>query len=94
MTRDQFIDGYLERSGLEQYRTPDGFHTPWAMPKRAVPCRCGEAGCQGWIMGPAKPHLVFDPDGCVVELRFPPMPDCTIDPVRFEPPLRLLGPKA
>lgn len=49
MTRDDFIDGYLKRSGFEQYRTPEGF----AIGDRAyiaLPCKCGDEVCEGWQM--------------------------------------------
>jgi len=27
----------------------------------AIPCRCGSAGCRGWIVDPAERHLLPDP---------------------------------
>jgi hypothetical protein len=51
MTRDEFIDGYMRRSGLPvEYRTPDGFVVPGSMRKVALPCACGEDVCEGWAM--------------------------------------------
>lgn len=44
MTREEFIEGYCKRSRitwewLSKYRD-------------AVPCDCGERGCEGWQMTP------------------------------------------
>lgn len=53
MTRDEFIDGYLARSGWSQYRTETGFHVPGRSPPRiALPCNCGDGICDGWAMIP------------------------------------------
>lgn len=49
MTKDEFIDGYLARSGFEQYRTPDGYKVS-DYGVVALPCTCGEDGCEGWAM--------------------------------------------
>jgi hypothetical protein len=54
MTRDEFIDGYMERSGISrEFRTEDGFRWP-GMESRythhALPCNCGEGVCDGWAM--------------------------------------------
>jgi hypothetical protein len=49
MTREEFIDGYITRSELQKYRTVDG----WAhngSTHVALPCQCGEDGCDGWAM--------------------------------------------
>lgn len=40
MTKDEFIAGYCERSGI----TPETFD----LYGKAVPCDCGEGVCQGW----------------------------------------------
>lgn len=59
MTRDEFVVGYLTRSGLPpEYRTIDGFHAPDCEPVHALPCACGEEGCEGWAMVHA--HAVID----------------------------------
>lgn len=51
MTRDEFVVAYMARSELSpHYRTVDGFHIPGTLPRRAVPCDCGEAICEGWQM--------------------------------------------
>lgn len=52
MTRDEFIDGYMARSGLSMsHRLPDGFEVEgWR--QVAVPCDCGEDICEGWAMLP------------------------------------------
>lgn len=58
MTRDEFINGYLERSGFKQYRTPEGF----AIDDRvyiALPCSCGDEVCEGWQMVNKKDHDDF-----------------------------------
>lgn len=63
MTRDEFIDGYIQRSGIadEVERTPEGFKLKangWA--SVALPCACGEEGCQGWAMISDDPELIAD----------------------------------
>ena len=53
MTRNEFIDGYIERSELDPaYRTEDGFLVPGAQRRIALPCACGELICEGWAMVP------------------------------------------
>ena len=42
MTRDEFIAGYCERSGV----TWEWLSQRYA----ALPCACGEKGCDGWAM--------------------------------------------
>lgn len=68
MTRDEFIDGYMARSGLPaEWRTPEGFKIPdqeRANTRVALPCYCGEDVCEGWamIIGDAfsiKHHIQF-----------------------------------
>ena len=54
MTRDEFIDGYMERSKIpREYRTEDGFRFP-DLPSRyaqhALPCACDAEECEGWAM--------------------------------------------
>lgn len=51
MTRDEFIDGYVERSGIVHLRTPTGFALDDGAHRQvALPCRCGEEECDGWAM--------------------------------------------
>lgn len=52
MTRDEFIDGYLERSGYTKYRTADGFQVGNTQPWLALECYCDEETCEGWAMVP------------------------------------------
>jgi len=42
MTQDEFISGYCERSGV----TWDWL----SKHQKAIPCACGEDGCEGWMM--------------------------------------------
>lgn len=50
MTRDEFIDGYMQRSKIDpKYRTATGFDTP-GWPRIALPCACGDPSCNGWAM--------------------------------------------
>lgn len=49
MTKDEFITGYLERSGLTEFRTANG----WANGRVeciAVVCECEDELCDGWRM--------------------------------------------
>lgn len=51
MTRDEFIDGYMTRSGIDpNLRLPDGYDVPGYIPRIALPCACGEEQCEGWAM--------------------------------------------
>lgn len=54
MTRDEFIDGYMQSSEIpREYRTEAGFRFPDAASKYeqvAMPCACGEMFCEGWVM--------------------------------------------
>lgn len=50
--RDEFIDSYVKRNELEQYRTADGFHVLNTQSTIALPCSCGNELCQGWQMVP------------------------------------------
>lgn len=52
MTRDEFIDDYLERSGWSQYRTPMGWRLPGRCQWIALPCNCGHSICDGWAAIP------------------------------------------
>ncbi len=50
MTRDEFIDGYMQRSELSvSTRTEDGFKLG-DHARVAVPCDCGDNICDGWKM--------------------------------------------
>jgi len=53
MTRDEFITGYVERSRAVGARrieqTPTGYRAG-RYEYVALPCRCGEEGCDGWAM--------------------------------------------
>lgn len=49
MTKDEFIDAYISRSGGKIERTADGMKMgEWE--QVALPCACGEDGCEGWAM--------------------------------------------
>lgn len=51
MTRDEFIDAYIARSGIpREARTPDGFVVSNTAARRALPCDCGEPQREGWAM--------------------------------------------
>jgi hypothetical protein len=58
MTRDEFITGYLQRSGLEQYRTPEGFDIE-GRAYIALPCDCDDEICEGWKMVNKRDHEEF-----------------------------------
>lgn len=48
MTRDQFIEGYLSRSGIPMSaKTDDGFRVG-GREYVALPCACGDEKCDGW----------------------------------------------
>lgn len=51
MTKDEFIDGYILRSGLigQKVRTEYGFILSGAK-HIAKPCDCGDEMCDGWQM--------------------------------------------
>ncbi len=51
MTRDEFIDGYMERSKIPaSWRSGDGYVLEGHPGYVALPCACGEDGCNGWAM--------------------------------------------
>lgn len=53
MTREEFVSAYCEYSG-----------TPWTELVKhlvAVPCGCGEEGCQGWQMKSIEAHILPSP---------------------------------
>jgi hypothetical protein len=49
MTREQFIEGYVARSGIAEHRTADGY-SMCGRETFALPCQCDEEGCEGWAM--------------------------------------------
>jgi hypothetical protein len=49
MTKEEFINYYVEGSGIIQYKTEYGFNID-GRKRFAVPCNCGEGICQGWKM--------------------------------------------
>ncbi len=63
MNRDEFIDGYMERTAKSGHaslqRTSDGF-TSGKHRRIARPCACGEDCCDGWAM--VSPKYVADHD--------------------------------
>jgi hypothetical protein len=66
VTREEFIDGYVKRSGIEQYRTATGYIIH-GRERLALPCACGEECCQGWAMVSAESvddhMLLYGQDG-------------------------------
>jgi hypothetical protein len=52
MTRDEFIDGYCERSHINRAEL-----NKWRV---ALPCACGESACEGWAMVSRDPDLMKD----------------------------------
>jgi hypothetical protein len=53
VTREQFIEQYMERAELSvAYRRSDGYQIG-SHRRVAVPCACGEDICTGWAMIPA-----------------------------------------
>jgi hypothetical protein len=54
MTRDEFIDCYMARSGFgdRAERMPLGFRRSDIGDWIALPCDCGYEGCSGWAMMP------------------------------------------
>lgn len=50
-TREEFIDGYMNRSDLPtEYRTEDGYYIPTYQRHYALPCACDDEDCKGWAM--------------------------------------------
>lgn len=50
MSREEFIAGYCDRSGIApERRTATGFRIG-ERERVAVPCACEEEGCEGWAM--------------------------------------------
>lgn len=50
MTREEFIDRYVKLSGLDEYRTDDGYKVPGFDACIALPYKCGDEACDGWAM--------------------------------------------
>lgn len=57
MTREEFSDGYVKRSGIEQYRTATGFKIG-ERAKIALPCACGQGSCEGWAFVADDPESI------------------------------------
>lgn len=49
MTRQEFIDGYCERSDLNDCKTAEGY-TFEEYVFVAIPCACEDETCEGWAM--------------------------------------------
>lgn len=63
MTRTEFIKSYAERSGLSDEWAILGYIQTGNRIQLAMPCACGENGCEGWAMiGPdsISHHLAFN----------------------------------
>lgn len=59
MTRDEFIDGYMKRSGIPSAcRTPDGYAIYQHPGRIALRCDCGEQKCMGWAMVSNDPESI------------------------------------
>lgn len=58
MTKDEFLDRFVERSGMSKAcRTPDGIKDGH-FERIAEPCNCGEYQCSGWqLVKPAKTNV-------------------------------------
>lgn len=55
MTKDEFIDGYMVRSGIDpKFRLDDGYRLPGDVRWYAVKCDCKEDTCKGWAMVQAR----------------------------------------
>lgn len=50
MTREEFVKGYAKRSNKSAEWAPLGFMQGGSMVFIALPCACGEEGCEGWAM--------------------------------------------
>jgi hypothetical protein len=51
MTREEFVQGYMARSKMTGWRLEgDLVHISENWKMYALPCRCGEDGCEGWAM--------------------------------------------
>lgn len=59
MTREEFVDQYIKRSNLEEYRTPTGFKIG-ARAKIALACYCGDHLCDGWAFVADDPQDIED----------------------------------
>src|SRR5690606_6463421 len=63
MTRTEFVRAYAARSGLDDEWAVLGFIKVGESTKIAMPCACGEEGCEGWAMIGAEHishHLAFN----------------------------------
>lgn len=50
MSRTEFIKRYAERSGVSSEWAVLGFIEAGNRIKIALPCACGDDGCEGWAM--------------------------------------------
>jgi hypothetical protein len=51
MDREEFIHGYMTRSGFNDYRVDgDRVYFSDTRYKHALPCKCRDEGCEGWAM--------------------------------------------
>lgn len=58
MTKQEFIQGYAERSGLTKHICEEGIDIPGAGRLVARPCACGEESCGGWAMLHDSPEIL------------------------------------
>jgi hypothetical protein len=58
MTRTEFLKGYAERSGMSARWAALGFIELDEWKLIAVPCECGEEGCEGWAV--YSPERILD----------------------------------
>lgn len=70
MTREEFVDGYMARSGVKDWQL-EGEIVHFAGAERYVlPCRCDDEMCEGWAMVPPSTrgwHLFQNTDGMSIE---------------------------
>jgi hypothetical protein len=54
MERAEFIERYMSGSRVTDYTVKGEIVTitGWDWPMYALPCKCGEEGCEGWAMVP------------------------------------------
>lgn len=63
MTRKEFIEAYAARSGITASFASLGILDIGRAVQVALPCACGEAGCEGWAMVSTENldhHMLFD----------------------------------
>lgn len=54
MTRDQFLDEYIKKSGTPLSARTEGGIKDGHFERVAEPCQCGEYLCPGWRLVPRK----------------------------------------